>query len=327
MRRILSFFPSLGWTSLRAAAAAVVVLAWAPMAAQAAPPTPRSSPMVRPAPVGDGKFEVANATMTVYPIPGKTNAAAVVICPGGGYGMLMVGPEGHGIARWLNQHGIAAAVLEYRLPKGRPFVPLLDTQRAIRTVRFNAKHWGIEPGRVGIIGFSAGGHLAATAGTHFDDGDPKGADPIDRISCRPDFAILIYPVVTMGEKTHGGTKTNLLGRNPKPAMVDLFSNEKQVSDKTPPMFLAHAKDDALVAPDNSRMLYEVLKAHKLPVEYLELPNGGHGLNGYKGPMWDAWQKDVLEWLVLRKMIPRRRIEDSFRHVFWVSVNRFEPQFS
>ena len=109
----------------------------------------------------------------------------------------------------------------------------------------------------------------------------------------------------MGEKTHGGSKANLLGRNPRPEMVDLFSNEKQVTDKTPPMFLAHAKDDTLVAPDNSRMLYEALKAHKVAAEYLELPSGGHGLNGYKGPMWDAWQTKSLEWLAVQKLSDRR----------------------
>ena len=116
------------------------------------------------------------------------------------------------------------------------------------------------------------------------------------MSCRPDFAILVYPVVTLGEKGHGGTRTNLLGHDPKPEMVELFSNEKQVTDKTPPMFLAHAKDDTLVPPENSRMLYEALKAHKRPAEYLELPSGGHGLNGYTGPMWDAWQTRSLQWL-------------------------------
>ncbi len=116
-------------------------------------------------------------------------------------------------------------------PRAEPFVPLLDAQRAIRTVRFNAKQWNIDPGRIGIIGFSAGGHLASTAGTHFDGGDPQAADPIDRVSCRPDFVILIYPVITMGEKTHGGSKANLLGRDPKPEMVELFSNEKQVTDR------------------------------------------------------------------------------------------------
>jgi acetyl esterase/lipase len=254
------------------------------------------------APSGDGKFEAANAFITVHPAPEKANGAAVVICPGGGYGGLVVGPEGHGIARWLNQHGIAGIVLEYRLPRGRPFVPLLDAQRAIRTVRFNAKPWGIDPGRIGIIGFSAGGHLASTAGTHFDGGDAKAADPVDGVSCRPDFAVLIYPVTTMGEKTHGGSKANLLGRDPTPEMADMFSNEKQVTGKTPPMFLAHAKDDTAVTPDNSRMMYEALKAQRVAAEYLELPSGGHGLNGYRGPMWDAWQTKSLEWLAAQKMI-------------------------
>ena len=194
------------------------------------------------APMGDGKFEKAEAWITVHK-PEKPNGAAVVICPGGGYGGLVTGAEGHGIAAWLNRHGITGVVLEYRLPKGRSFVPLLDAQRAIRTVRANAKAWGIDPAKIGIMGFSAGGHLASTAGTHFDDGDPKADDPIDRISCRPDFMILVYPVITMGEKTHGGSRNNLLGKNPDAKLVELFSNEKQVTAKTPPAFLAHAKDD------------------------------------------------------------------------------------
>ncbi len=253
------------------------------------------------APVGDGKSEAANTTITVHlPPPEKANGAALVICPGGGYGGLVVGPEGHGIAKWLNGYGIAGIVLEYRLPHGRAFVPLLDAQRAIRTTRFNAKRWGIDPGRIGIIGFSAGGHLASTAGTHFDDGEPKATDPVNRVSCRPDFAILIYPVVTLEGKGHRGTRQNLLGPDPKPDMVALFSNEKQVTRRTPPMFLAHAKDDTVVPPENSRMLFEALKAHGVAAEYLELPRGGHGLNGYKGPMWDAWQTKSLEWLKAQK---------------------------
>jgi acetyl esterase/lipase len=203
-------------------------------------------------------------------------------------------------------------VLEYRLPKGRAFVPLLDAQRAIRMVRFNASQWGIDPNRIGIIGFSAGGHLASTAGTHFDGGDTEATDPVNRASCRPDFAILIYPVITMGEKTHGGSKANLLGRDPKPEMVDMFSNEKQVTDKTPPMFLAHAKDDTTVAPDNSRMMYEALREHGVAAEYLELPTGGHGLNGYQGPMWDAWQSKSLEWLAAQKIVPAGTSSDPAR---------------
>jgi acetyl esterase/lipase len=281
-----------------------IAVAWTSSIAQAAAPdAAKHSLWSGQAPVGDGTFEAANASITVYPVPGKTDAAAVVICPGGGYRGLVVGPEGHGIARWLNQHGIAGVVLEYRLPNGRPFVPLLDAQRAIRTVRFNAKPWGIDPHRVGIIGFSAGGHLASTAGTHFDGGDSNATDPVNRLSCRPDFAILIYPVITMGPKTHGGSKANLLGHDPKPETVDLFSNEKQVTGNTPPMFLAHAQNDTMVVPDHSRMMYEALRAHHVAAEYLKLPTGGHGLNGYKGPMWDAWQSKSLEWLAAQKIVP------------------------
>jgi len=257
-----------------------------------------------PAPVGDGSSEPAKASLTVHlPPPEKATGAAVVICPGGGYGGLVVGPEGHGIARWLNLHGIAGIVLEYRLPSGRPFVPLLDAQRAVRTVRARAQAWKIDPRRIGIIGFSAGGHLASTAGTHFDGGDPQALDLIQRASCRPDFMLLVYPVITMNEKTHGGSKTNLLGRDPKPELLDLFSNEKQVTDKTPPTFLTHAKDDTAVSPDNSRVFCEALRAHHVAAEYLELPSGGHGLNGYQGPMWDAWQTESLKWLAAQKIIP------------------------
>jgi acetyl esterase/lipase len=258
------------------------------------------------APLGDGQFETSNASITVHrPAAEKANGAAIVICPGGGYGGLVVGAEGHGIARWLNQHGIAGIVLEYRLPKGRCFVPLLDAQRAIRTARSRAGEWKIDPTRIGIIGFSAGGHLASTAGTHFDAGDPKASDPVDRMSCRPDFMVLVYPVITLGEKAHGGTKRNLLGPDPTPDRIRLFCNEKQVTEKTPPAFLTHAKDDRTVSPDHSRMFYETLKAHKVAAEYLELPSGGHGLNRYQGPMWDAWQKRSLEWLAAQKMIPPR----------------------
>jgi acetyl esterase/lipase len=257
------------------------------------------------APVGEGRVEAAEAFISVHlPAPEKANGAAVVICPGGGYRGLVVGPEGHGIAQWLVQHGLAGIVLEYRLPNGRPLVPLVDAQRAIRTVRANAKKWNLNPNRIGIMGFSAGGHLASTAGTHFDAGDRQAADPIARVSCRPDFMLLVYPVISLGDKAHVGSRKNLLGPTPTPELVELFSNEKQVTGQTPPAFLSHAKDDRVVSPEHSRMFCDALKSHGVAAEFLELPRGDHGLNGYKGPMWDAWQAQSLQWLAAQNIIPR-----------------------
>jgi len=247
------------------------------------------------APVEVGVTEKSNAKLTVHH-PQKPNGTAMVICPGGGYGTLVKGPEGTGIAKWLNRHGVTGIVLEYRLPKGKAFRPLNDAQRAIRIVRSQAKEWQIDPTRIGIIGFSAGGHLASTAATHFDLGKAHHNDPVDKVSCRPDFAVLVYPVITMGNGTHHGSRRNLLGKDFTPEMVELFSNEKQVSTKTPPTFLTHARNDAVVPVAHSRMFHEALQTKGVPSRYLELPTGNHGLNGYKGPMWDAWQKESLEWL-------------------------------
>lgn len=256
------------------------------------------------APIGDGATEQADVPITVHRAPAdKANGAAMIICPGGGYGMLVREPEGHKIARWLNEHGITGVVLEYRLPKGRSSVPMLDAQRAIRTVRSRASEWGIRPDRIGIIGFSAGGHLASTAVTHFDEGNPKADDPVERLSSRPDLGILVYPVVSMGELAHKGSRKNLLGTNPDEALIRKFSAEMQVTAKTPPVFLTHAADDKVVDPANSRGFHEALLKQKVPAKYLELPSGGHGLNGYKGPMWDAWQKESLVWLAELKLTP------------------------
>ena len=249
------------------------------------------------APTGDDSFENSDARLHIHRLPEATaNGATVIVCPGGGYGGLVMGGEGHGIAKWLNSHGITAAVLQYRLPKGRHQVPLLDAQRAIRIVRTNAKEWGVAPDKIGIIGFSAGGHLASTAATHFDKGDPSSEDPIEKASSRPDFAILVYPVVTMGEGTHGGSRQRLLGKAPSPGLIKNYSAEQQVTKDTPPIYLTHALDDKVVIPANSKNLHQALQAKGIESEYLELPSGGHGLNGYKGPMWDAWQKGSLEWL-------------------------------
>ena len=257
------------------------------------------------APIGDGKFQEAEVWITVHH-PKSPNGTAMVICPGGGYGTLVTSAEGHGIASWLNKHDITGVVLEYRLPAGRSQVPLLDAQRAIRTVRANAEAWHLNPARIGIIGFSAGGHLASTAGTHFDAGDPAATDPIERVSCRPDFMVLVYPVISMGDKGHGGSRNNLLGKNADAKLVDLFSNEKQITPKTPPAYLAHAKDDRVVVPENSKLFYDALVKNNVATRYLELPSGGHGLNGYKGPMWDMWQEGSLAWLADMKLVPKAK---------------------
>jgi acetyl esterase/lipase len=252
-------------------------------------------------------FEDADTRITVHlPPADKANGAAAVICPGGGYGTLVVGGEGHGIAAWLNSHGVAGIVLEYRLPKGRPFVPLNDAQRAVRTVRSRTAEWKIDPAKIGIIGFSAGGHLASTAATHFDAGNPEADDPIERVTCRPDFAILVYPVISFGKLGHGGSRKNLLGTDAKPELIELFSNELQVTKETPPIFLTHAVDDKVVVPEHSKLLHAALEKAGVATEYLELPGGGHGLNGYKGPHWDAWQAAAIKWLAAQGFLASSR---------------------
>ncbi len=254
-------------------------------------------------PLGNGMSEKVEVPITVHlPAQGRVTGAAMVICPGGGYGGRVVEGEGHGIARWLNSNGIAGVVLEYRLPNGNYHRPMLDAQRAIRVVRSHAAEWKLDPRRVGIIGFSAGGHLASTVGTHFDTGNTKSTDPIERLSCRPDFMVLVYPVITMGENTHLGSRNNLMGASPPVELIELLSNEKQVTDKTPPAFLTHARTDAAVPVAHSQIFYEALKAHGVPVEFQEFPEGNHGYNGYKGKEWDGWQKRSLEWMGERGLL-------------------------
>jgi acetyl esterase/lipase len=255
------------------------------------------------APVGDGQSEQAEVPITVHlPTPESATGTAVVICPGGGYGGRVVEGEGHGIARWLNAHCIAGIVLEYRLPSGNYQRPLMDAQRALRVVRAHAAEWKLDAHRIGIMGFSAGGHLASTAGTHFDAGDPKSSDPVARLSSRPDFLVLVYPVITMGELTHGGSRDNLLGPTPSAKLVELLSNEKQVTPQTPPTFLTHARNDSVVPVAHSQLFLAALKAHGVPAELQEFPQGNHGYNGYQGPEWDAWQKRSLEWLAERGLL-------------------------
>ena len=271
-----------------------------PLSAQApakSEPTARVTLWPRKAPIGQGKFEACDLKLEVFlPPADKANGVAIVLCPGGGYIRHVTDREGYPVAKWLVEQGIATIILEYRLPYSRHRVPLFDAQRAIRTTRANANAWKINPERIGILGFSAGGHVASTAATHFDYGNAESADPIERHSCRPDFSWLVYPVVTMGNFAHKGSRAQLLGTNPKPELVHLYSNETQVTNKTPPTFLVHAVNDDAVPPENSRQFVAAMNANQLSVELLELPSGGHGLNGCKGPLWEQWKTAALKWL-------------------------------
>lgn len=232
------------------------------------------------APGAVGREDADIPTLTVY-LPTKKTAsgAAMVVCPGGGYGGLAIDHEGHQVARWLNSIGVAAAILKYRVaPRYRHPAPLQDAQRAIRVVRANAEDWGIDRGRVGIIGFSAGGHLASTAGTRFDPGDPSAVDPVERFGCRPDVLILGYPVIIMGaEFSHGGSQRNLLGEDAAPELVESLSNERQVTAETPPTFLVQTDEDTVVPAENSLLFVLALRRHQVPVEFHLFEKGRHGL--------------------------------------------------
>lgn len=247
---------------------------------------------------------VQNPDIAVY-LPSKPNATgqAVVICPGGGYHVLAYDWEGKDIAKWLNSIGVAGIVLKYRLPNAKSNIvsyksPLLDAHRAIRLVRYHAKEWNIDPQKVGIMGFSAGGHLASTAGTHFDSGNSDSGDPVERISSRPDFMILGYPVISMDEAvTHKGSKRNLLGPDPSPDLVKEYSNELQVTDNTPPTFLFLASDDKSVIPENSLRFYQALVKNNVSAEMHIYPEGGHGFSlAVNKSHTNKWVTDCAAWL-------------------------------
>lgn len=256
---------------------------------------------------GEGGANAERTSLRWF-VPEKPNGTVVVICPGGGYGMLVKSNEGYDVAKWLNRYGVTGVVLSYRIAPNRHPLPLQDAARAMRTVRAEGKSRGVEPKKVGVMGFSAGGHLASTIATHFDDGDAKSEDPVEKMSSRPDFQVLIYPVITMTAKTEGGTKRNLLGNNPSQELIDLLSNEKQVTDKTPPAFVCHSAKDQMVSVDNSRMYVEALKEHKVPVEYLEFTEGGHGFTGSKLPLWQMWQDACIKTLVKWGYIPEESVK-------------------
>jgi acetyl esterase/lipase len=238
--------------------------------------------------------------------PGKRNGSAVVVCPGGGYGNHAMGHEGLAIAEWLRARGVAGIVLRYRCGGGKNQqpAPLEDVQRAIRIVRSRASEWGIDPERVGVLGSSAGGHLASSAATMFDEGQTDAADPIDRLSSRPKFAVLLYPVISMEKGvTHGGSRDNLLGRNPSDELVVQWSTDRRVTDKTPPTLIISTSDDQAVPIKNSLLFYEALLAHNVPAEMHIWQTGGHGfgLRGGDRPV-DQWAEQLEAWLKVRGAI-------------------------
>jgi len=243
---------------------------------------------------------VSVPTLTPYlPEKGKVNGAAIIVCPGGSYAGLANAHEGMAICQEFNKIGVTAFLLKYRLPSDdimidRSIGPLQDAQMAIYTVRKNAKEWGINPAKIGIIGFSAGGHLASTEGTHFDK--PVIEDK-DNISLRPDFMMLIYPVISFGGQAHVGSRENLVGKTPSQAQIDLYSNEKQITTNTPPTFLVHAEDDNVVPVQNSLMFYDALLKNKVKAEMHIFQEGGHGFgmnNSKNKGKWFEWATNWLE---------------------------------
>ena len=255
------------------------------------------------APGAKGDAEGDKPTLTIYLPPQETaTGAAVVICPGGAYGHLAMDHEGHQVARWLNSFGVAGLILTYRHRNsgagyGHP-APLQDAQRAVRTVRSRAKDWGINPNRIGILGFSAGGHLASSAATQFNESFYEPKDAIDRASARPDFAVLVYPVITLKDPfTHRGSRTNLLGRDPEEILVEKLSNETQVTPRTPPAFLLHTWEDTTVPAENSIAFYTALRRARVPAEmhiFLKGPHG-FGLGQGRGPVGD-WPALCQKWM-------------------------------
>lgn len=275
------------------------------MSAGAQPPAGPTPEVLWPngAPGALGTADEDQPSLTPYPAK-SPNGTAVVVCPGGGYQHLAMDHEGVQIARWLNSIGISAFVLKYRLgPKYHHPVMIQDAQRAIRTVRTRAAALHIQPDRIGIWGFSAGGHLASTAATHFDTGDANAADPIDRAGSRPDFAILAYPVISLGEFAHVGSRNNLLGKTPDPKLVEELSNDLQVTAQTPPTFLFHTTADATVPVENSVRFYLALRKAGVPAEMHIFQNGPHGVGlAATDATLSLWGQLLANWLRERGLL-------------------------
>jgi acetyl esterase/lipase len=260
------------------------------------------------APGGPTRPEDEPVLLMTQPAGDGAARTAVIICPGGGYGHLSLEKEGSRIAEWLNSFGITAFVLRYRHAGTghRHPVPMHDGQRAIRTVRSRAAEWNIDPARIGVLGFSTGGHLASTLGTHFDAGNPDADDPVERTSSRPDFMVLCYPVISLAaDYTHRGSRENLLGSNPDAALVRSLSNESQVTRETPPAFLFHTDADTRVPTENSLVFYDALRRAGVPAELHIYQNGGHGVGLAQGvPGAEDWPERCREWMKVRGLLAR-----------------------
>ena len=251
-------------------------------------------------------------TLTLYPVESERPTPAVVILPGGGYGHLAIDHEGHQIAAWLNSLNITAGICEYRhrgrgnngKGYGHP-APMQDAQRAVRLMRANAEAWNLAAGRIGVIGFSAGGHLASTVSTHFDAGNADADDPVQRVSSRPDFAILCYPVIGFDKPyTHRGSQRNLLGETADPLLIRTLSNETQVTEQTPPTFLWATTEDTVVPPENSVQYYLSLIRRQVPSELHLFERGRHGLGlGAGTPDVSLWPQLCENWLRVRGILP------------------------
>ncbi len=260
------------------------------------------------APGALGTAEKDTPTLTPFIPEGRTGLMPViVVCPGGGYGGL-AGHEGKDYALFLNQQGIAAFVLRYRLGSQGYRHPrmLEDAARAVRWVRSNSKEWNVDPHKVGIIGSSAGGHLASSLLTHFDAGNPSATDPVETQSSRPDFGILCYAVISMGDITHQGSKSNLLGPTPSPELVKLMSNELQVTKETPPCFIWHTWEDKVVKVENALEFAAALQRNGVPFDLHIYQNGPHGIGLQDKPPFanpHPWARDLVFWLKQRKVLP------------------------
>lgn len=243
-------------------------------------------------------------TLTVY-LPRGSNSTAVIVAPGGGYANLAMNHEGRQVAGWLNAMGVTAFVLQYRLgPRYNHPIELGDAQRAIRLVRSRAAEFRIAPDRIGMLGFSAGGHLTSTAGTHFDAGNPTAPDPVDRASSRPDFLVLAYPVISMDPAvSHGGSRRNLLGENPDPRLQAELSNELRVTPQTPPTFLFHTTNDAGVPVMNSVLFYQALVKAGVSAEMHLFANGPHGVGlALNDPALGQWPNLLANWMRARGLL-------------------------